>query len=60
MKRLVLYINIFCDTQEKLDTFEENVDKLKDEGTLGTNWISISKEIIQKYDYFSTRRKIFY
>lgn len=60
MKRLVLYINIFCDTPEKLDAFEENVDKLKDEGALVTNWISIPKEIIQKYDYFSTRRKIFY
>jgi hypothetical protein len=60
MTRLVLYINIFCDTQEKLDAFEENVDKLKDEGELGTNWISISKKIIQKYDYFFTQRKILY
>jgi hypothetical protein len=60
MTRLVLYINIFCDTQEKLDAFEENVDKLKDEGALGTNWISIPKKIIQKYDDFFTQRKILY
>lgn len=55
MKKLVL-ISTFCDTQEKIEAFAENVEKFKSAGldvmAIGPNWIEIPKEIIAKCDFF--------
>ena len=55
MNRLVL-ISTFCDTQEKLDIFSENVNKFKDAGlhvmAIGPRWLPIPDDVIKKCDFF--------
>ncbi len=55
MKRLVL-ISTFCDSQEKIDVFAENIKKIKSVGldimALGPNWLKMPEELINECDFF--------